>query len=67
MVKKLKQMEEQLLLEKKKNEAIKAYIPYDFSDNVQSVFKIDEEGKQEKSPVPVQNKKSKNKKVKSKK
>jgi hypothetical protein len=68
MVKKLRQMEEQLLLEKKKNEALNSYIPYDFSENTQSTFTINGEEKQEKSQLPLtSNKKSKNKKAKNKK
>jgi hypothetical protein len=68
MVKKLKQMEEQLLLEKKRNDALNSFIPYDFSENTQSTFTINGEEKQDKSQVPLTlNKKSKNKKSKNKK
>lgn len=65
LIKKLKDVEKQLILKNQIEESQKNYIPYDFGDDDSKVFKIDGEGTQETSllsSAPKKKKKTKSKK-----
>lgn len=64
LVKKLKDFEKQLTIQKQTEDSLKNYVPYDFGEDTKNIFKIDGEvGVQETSLVSAGPKKDKKKEI----